>query len=306
LSTLSPAARAGVQMVLCTLLWAAFFVSGKLAVAEAGALAVAALRFLVAGVVLTVLLFAREADAFRLSGRDWLLALGLGATGVTLYNALTFLGLTMAPASEGAMISPSLNPVLTVFLAALWFKEPLSRNKVGGLMLAIAGLALIFGGPMLGAQMTGSRLLGDLLLLASGVAWSAYTLLGKLAAGRFSSLASTTYASVVGGVLLLPMAAQPLQAVQWGALTPAFWGHILFLALGSTVAAFMLFQNSIRLVGAANTVSYLPLIPIFGVLMGVVLLHERPTVLQMAGLAVAIAGVILANRPARQVVSASS
>lgn len=286
-------------MVLVTFLWAAFFVSGKLAVAEAGPLAVAALRFAMAGTVLAVWLVAKEKGAFRLSGRDWLLALALGATGVVAYNWLTFVGLTLAPATDGAMISPSLNPVLTVFLAALWFQEPLSRNKVLGLVLAIGGLALIFGGPMLTATSTPGRWLGDLLLLGSGVAWSAYTLLGRAATGRFSSLASTTYASVLGGLMLLPLAWGPLQTVQWSALSPAFWGHITFLALGSTVAAFMLFQSSIRLVGASNTVVYLPLIPIFGVLMGVVFLHERPGPLQVAGLVVAIAGVWLANRPAR-------
>ncbi|MOA68177.1 EamA-like transporter family protein [compost metagenome] len=68
----------------------------------------------------------------------------------------------------------------------------------------------------------------------------------------------------------------------------------------------MLFQSSIRLVGASNTVSYLPLIPIFGVLMSVGFLHDRPTSLQLAGLGVAIAGVIVANRPARVAQSASS
>jgi drug/metabolite transporter (DMT)-like permease len=286
-------------MVLVTLLWAAFFVSGKLAVAEAGPLAVAALRFAMAGTVLAVWLVAKEKGAFRLSGKDWVLALGLGATGVVAYNWLTFVGLTLAPATDGAMISPSLNPVLTVLLAALWFHEPLVKRKMAGIVLAIGGLALIFGGPMLAADTTPGRLLGDLLLLGSGVAWSAYTLIGKASAGRFSSLASTTYGSVLGGLMLLPLAWGPLQAVRWSALSPAFWGHITFLALGSTIAAFMLFQSSIRLVGAANTVSYLPLIPIFGVLMGVIFLHERPGPLQVAGLIVAIAGVWLANRPAR-------
>jgi drug/metabolite transporter (DMT)-like permease len=188
--------------------------------------------------------------------------------------------------------------VLTVFFAALWFKEPLTRNKTLGLGLAIAGLALIFGGPALSAHATAQRWLGDVLFMASGVVWSAYTLLGRLTASRFSSLASTAYAAIAGAMILLPFAWGELMQVHWGALSPAFWGHILFLALGSTILAFQLFQNSIRLVGAAGTVTYLPLIPIFGVILGVIFLREQPGPVQVAGLAVAIAGVVTANRKA--------
>lgn len=303
---LAPTTRAALQMLLCTLLWAAFFVSGKLAVAEATPMAVAALRFVVAGVVLAGMLATKEPSAFSLSKRDWGLAIALGATGVAAYNALTFLGLAIAPGTDAAMISPSLNPVLTVFFAALWFKEPLTRNKTLGLSLAIAGLALIFGGPALSAHASGQRWLGDVLFLVSGVVWSAYTLLGRLTASRFSSLASSAYAAMLGALILVPFAWRDLMHVHWASLSPAFWGHILFLALGSTILAFMLFQNSIRLVGAAGTVTYLPLIPIFGVGLGVLFLHEQPGPVQVAGLAVAIAGVVTANRRARPVADASS
>jgi drug/metabolite transporter (DMT)-like permease len=268
-------------------------------------MAVAALRFLVAGTALAVILARQEPQAFSLSKRDWGLAIALGATGVAAYNALTFLGLAIAPGTDAAMISPSLNPVLTVFFAALWFKEPLTRNKTLGLGLAIAGLALIFGGPALSAHASDKRWIGDVLFLVSGVVWSAYTLLGRLTASRFSSLASSAYAAMLGAVILLPFAWGDLVHVHWAALSPAFWGHILFLAFGSTLLAFMLFQNSIRLVGAAGTVTYLPLIPIFGVVLGVLFLHEQPGPVQVAGLAVAIAGVITANRRPRPVPASS-
>jgi drug/metabolite transporter (DMT)-like permease len=284
-------------MLLCTFLWAAFFISGKLAIAEASPLAVAAIRYYLAGTVLVAMLWRREPGAFKLSWRDLGLALALGATGVTAYNAFTFLGLMVAPATDAAMISPSLNPVMTIFLAALWFKEPLTKNKLIGLALAIIGLVLIFGGPAMAAQAHPERWIGDLLLAASGVVWSAYTLLGRLTASRFSSLASSTYASVLGGLLLTPLAWHDLMGVHWSTLSLGFWGQIAFLALGCTIAAFLLFQSSIRLVGAAGTVTYLPLIPIFGVALGALFLHERPGPLQLVGLAVAIAGVVTANRP---------
>jgi drug/metabolite transporter (DMT)-like permease len=291
-----PAASAVLDMLACTLLWGAFFVVGKLSVHEASPLVVVCLRFATASLVLVGLLAAREPRALRFGLRDLPLALGLGATGVAVYNLLAFNGFTLAPAADGAMISPSVNPVVTAILAALFFREPLSRAQVGGLVLATIGIGLIFGGPALSSAATTERLVGDGLFLLSALCWSAYTLLGKLSVGRFSPLASTTYGAVLGLLMLLPISATALLQAPWAGLTLAFWAEVLFLALGSTVAAFLLWYRALAKVGAARTASYLPLVPIFGVMLGVLTLGERPTAVQLAGMLLAVVGVYGAHR----------
>lgn len=295
--TVSRSGSAAAEMLGCTLLWGAFFVVGKASVGEARPLVVATLRFAVASVSLLALLVWREPQALRIGWRDGLLAAALGLTGVALYNGLAFYGFAYAPGSDGAMISPSLNPVITVLVAAFAFSEPLTRARLFGLLLALAGIALVFGGPSLASAATPERLFGDVLFVLSAVSWSAYTLLGKLAVRRFSPLASTTYAAVAGLAMLLPFAASDLARVRWGELSAGFWGAVAFLAWGSTVAAFLLWYHALGKVGAARTASYLPLVPIFGVALGVIALGDRPTSVQLAGMAIAVAGVYAANRP---------
>jgi len=287
---------AALDMLGCTLLWGAFFVVGKHAVHEAAPLVVATLRFAMASVVLVGLLAWREPRWLRPARGDLGLALALGATGVALYNAFAFFGFALAPASDGAMISPSLNPAVTVIGAAILFHEPLTRARVGGLVLALTGIALVFGGPVLASGGAGGRLTGDGLFVLSALAWSAYTLVGRHAVGRLSPLTSTTYAAVAGLLLLLPFSAPALARTSWGQLSWAFWADITFLALGSTVAAFWLWYRALAKVGAARTASYLPLVPVFGVGLGVALLGDRPTPLQLAGMAVAVVGVWAASR----------
>jgi drug/metabolite transporter (DMT)-like permease len=292
--------RATWQMMAVTLFWGGFFVFGKMAVAEAGPMVVASLRFWLAGAVLAVVLVIREPGALKISLRDWGLALALGVTGVAGYNALCFYGFQYAPASDGAMIAPSLNPALTALLAAWFFQEPLTRPKVIGQVLAIAGVVLIFAGPMLTAQGSGDRGFGDLLFVLAAAVWSIYTLLGKVAGRRFSPLASTTYSSVLGALIMLPFAWGDLMKVQWGTLSLQFWGIVGFIALFSTVAAFLLWYDAIRAVGASRTATFHLLVPIYGVALSAVLLGERPGVLQVVGMGLAIAGVYWASKaPAR-------
>jgi drug/metabolite transporter (DMT)-like permease len=289
-------AEAALDMLLVTLLWGAFFVVGKLSVHEGSPLVVATLRFALASVVLVGLLAWREPDALRPSRQDLGLALGLGLTGVALYNGLAFYAFAHAPASDGAMISPSLNPVVTSVAAAILFGERLGRARVLGLIVALVGITLVFGGPALESAATPERLWGDVLFVGSGLAWSAYTLVGKLTVGRLSALASTTYAAVAGLALLLPVSWPELARTAWSRLSLGFWASIVFLALGSTVAAFLLWYRALAKIGAARTASWLPLVPVFGVGLGVATLGERPTPVQLTGMALAVLGVWVANR----------
>jgi drug/metabolite transporter (DMT)-like permease len=284
-------------MLPCTLFWGAIFVCGKLAVQEGDPLVVATLRFIVALLVLVPLTLWREPRALRLTRQDLPWAFSLGLTGVAAYNGLVMLGLQWAPASDGAMITPTLNPLLTVLMAAVLFRESLTRNKLLGLGLAFGGVICVSAGAP-ATQAAGSmRLWGDLLFIGGAVAWSAYTLIGRAVAGRYSALVSTTLASLFGTLLLLPFSWRGLGALNWTALSPGFWASVLVLGILSTVVAFWLWHEAIHHYGASRAASFLPLNPVFGVLMAMWLLGEHLAAMQWVGMALAVAGVVIAIRP---------
>lgn len=289
--------RAAWQMLAVTLLWGAFFVCGKWAVAEAPPMAVGVLRFAIATVLMGAWLTWQEPSAWRLNARGWLLAGAMGLAGGTIYNGLSFYALQLAPATDGAMISPALNPMLTILLAAPLFGERLTAAKIGGVALGVLGLGLIFIEPMQTAAAGPSRFWGDLLFVAAAVAWSTNTLLVRASKGLFSPLACSTYVTVFGWLFMLPLAWADLGRLHWGALSAGFWGSIVFMAVGCTVVAFWLFYDAIGRVGASRTASYLLLIPVFGLVLGMVLLGERPSALQLAGMTVTLLGVWTATRP---------
>lgn len=282
------------SMTLMAILWAGAFVSGKLSVAAVPSEIVAFLRFLVAGLAMLLIMAAgRNMKDLGLTRRDIPLVLGLGASGIAGYNILFFRGLHLASASDGAMIIPTLNPLLTLFVAALLLGEPLTARKLTGASISLVGQVLIFWTLVQAAAQDPARLAGDLYYVASAVCWSTYTILGRIAARRFSPMASTTIASVTGALMLIPFALWYFPGST--GYTVKFWGHIFYLAIGATVGGFFLWSRGVHRLGASRAAVFINLVPVFTLVLAALILNERPTLLQLVGMLVVLSGVYLAG-----------
>lgn len=291
-------------MVLMAVLWAGGFVIGKLSVSTVPPEMVAFLRFLIAGLVLLGLLALRQRHALRLERRDWWLVLGLGATGIAGYNLLFFWGLRYSLASDGAMIIPTLNPLITLFVAPVVLGEALTSRKLAGAAVSLVGQVLIFWTLLEAAATDPARLQGDLFFVGSAVCWSAYSILGRIAARRFSPLASTTWGSLGGLLLLVPFA---LYAVPGSSgYSGFFWANAVYLALGATVAGFLLWSRGVHTLGASRAAVFINLVPVFAVTMAYLFLGERPGGLQVLGMLVVLAGVSLAGTTPRRIARGES
>ncbi|HYF92786.1 MAG TPA: DMT family transporter [Symbiobacteriaceae bacterium] len=281
------------SMVLMALCWAGAFVVGKLSVGTVPPEMVAFLRFFIAGLVLVVWMAWKEPQSFRLKKRDWWLVIGLGVTGIAVYNLLFFRGLQYSRASDGAMIIPTLNPLLTMFVAAMLLGEALTPRKLTGAAISVVGQVLIFWTLLEVVADDPVRMRGDLFYVASSVFWSMYSVLGRVAAQRFTPLAATTWASLSGVLMIAPFAlwaAPGSTGYTWG-----FWVDAVYLALGATVAGFVLWSRGVAILGASRAAVFINLVPVFTLLLSSVFLDDRPTALQVLGICVVLGGVYLSG-----------
>jgi drug/metabolite transporter (DMT)-like permease len=279
-------AAAYVVVALC---WSGSWTFGKLGVAQVPPIEMSALRFAIGGAVLLAIAITTRASF----GRDLRLVVVSAAFGILGYNALVFVGLTLAPASDGALIVPTINPVITaVFATALG--ERLTANRVAGLALAVVGAILIIAAAS-GLTFTGERVVGDLLMLGGAACWSVYATLGAITTRRGSPLGITAIASLAGAAMLFPLGFLEhgyADVLSWPA---SAWLDVGYLALFGTTISFVLFYWAVQRFGAgtASMVSYL--VPIFALVQAVVILGERPQPLEILGGAVILAGVRIAT-----------
>ena len=273
------------------LAWSGSWITGKLAVAGAPPLEISTARFVIAAVVLAAIALATRTDLGR--GNLWPIVLA-GFLGYCAYNAFVFVGLTMAPASDGALIVPTTIPVLTA-LAATFIGERLTTMKVAGFALASIGVALVIAAGQTAEEISNSRLIGDVLMVLGAVCWAAYTVLGTIAMRTRSPLAVVTIAAPIGALCLVPLGFLEHGYADVTAWSLSVWLNVLYLALIGSVASFILFYWVVRRVGAGVAAMTSYLVPVLTLAMAVVLLGDRPQPLQLVGGVVILAGVRLAT-----------
>jgi drug/metabolite transporter (DMT)-like permease len=293
------AARAGlyVRLALVAAFWGGQFIAGRVAAPMAPHFTTGALRFLLACMAFVALAYWREGGLPRPTAKQWPALLALGFAGIFGYNAFFFAGLQTVPAGRAALMM-ALIPIGTTLGAWLFFGERMTPVRLLGIALSLAGAAVVISHGDLAALIDGALGHGELLLLGSVLSWVAYTLIGRTGPKGLSPLATTTWAALVGTVLLCAVAVFEAPWSVLPRLPMVYWTAIVYLALLGTVAAFIWYLEGVRAIGGPRTAVFINLVPVFGVAFAALLLGESILPSMVLGGAMVIAGVLLTNRPA--------
>ncbi|HET6650615.1 MAG TPA: DMT family transporter [Candidatus Limnocylindria bacterium] len=273
------------------------WVAGAVAVDAAPPFTIAAIRFGVASVLLYAWAKLTNRPLSRVERSDWPIIAGLGLTAIAGYNWLFLTGLTLAPASDGAIIVPGLAPVFTAVIAGAVLHERLGLRGFIGLAVAAFGLFLVVN-PVGGT--TDHRLLGDLLFIAGAALWGVYSVIARVASRRFSAVSATLYGTAFGTLVLIPAAIleggeASIATAPAGALL-----SIAYLTVFGTVLAFVFLNMGVARIGAARASAFALLVPIIGVLSSVALLGEKLGPLTLVGGAVVLIGLWLIEHRGQQ------
>jgi len=254
-----------VTVALC---WSGSWTAGKLGVGAVPPIELSAIRFAIAGLLMFGI---ARATGASLGLARWKLLLVASFFGIFAYNALVFVGLTLGPASDGALIVPTLNPVMTVCLAT-FLGERLTRSKIAGIALATLGAAVVVVSAQSGLEFSSQRLVGDLLMLGGAACWSVYATLGVITTRSGSPLGVTAVACLAGSAMLFPFGFLEHGYQDVPAWPVTAWLDIAYLVVFATIIGFVLFYYAVRRFGAgtASMVSYL--VPMFALVQAVFLL----------------------------------
>jgi drug/metabolite transporter (DMT)-like permease len=141
---------------------------------------------------------------------------------------------------------------------------------------------------------------GDGLLLLTGLLGALYGLLAKRVLAVDSPATVTTYAMLIGTVLLLPAAALEGLVPAVGRLDGRLLALVVFLGVLGGAAAFLLWTWPLSRLTPTQVAVYVNLNPVVAALLGALLLGERRSGLFLLGFAAVVAGVLLVNWPGRR------
>lgn len=281
-------------LIFATAQWGANTLFGRLAVGEISPMQLGTLRWLFVAVVLGW--FTRRelaADWASLMTRPWLVIM-LGATGFTGFTAFLYLAAHHTTAANMSIIQGSM-PLFVFSFAWAIHGRPIGRAQAAGMVLALLGVALVASRGDL-AVLTGLAFnIGDLYMIGATICYAIYTV-GLESRPKASAISFFMVAVVAAFLTSLPLLAiEAMTApVHWP--TPTGWLLTLVVAIFPSCLAQLSFIRGVQLIGPGRAGMFVNLIPVFGASMAVVFLGEPFGWHQGAGLALVMAGIVLAQR----------
>jgi drug/metabolite transporter (DMT)-like permease len=266
-------------------------VAVKYAVGYVPPLPFAALRFVLAGLVLWAIVRLFEPEGGLRREDFWAMA-SLGLVGVALNNVAFTFGVSMTSASNTALVVATA-PLWGMLLGfALGWERP-SLKGVFGVGLALLGVAVIV---YRGLGTGETSLTGDLLVMAAAACWGSYAVLSLPLLKKYSPLAVAGYSMLFGGLAVLPLASLGLFRMDWGAVSAGGWAAFAYSAMVVAAFGFVSWQRGVSRHGANRMLVYQYLVTLVGVVSGVVLFSEGFGINKAIGAAILLAGVYLARR----------
>ena len=276
------------------LIWALNYIATKTVLREMDALTLASFRITLAAAIMTPI-FLLSTHKREVERADALKFTQLSLLGVVMNQMFFTTGLSMTTVSHSALLV-GLGPIYVLLLA--WFKglESLVPQKIVGMLLAFAGVAVL--GTEHGFNLKSGTLAGDLLTMCGSLAFSFYVVMAKQVARRYNSIEINFYLYLAAAALIVPVTMRQGALLDWGAVSWRAWVALGYTAAFASVAAYLIYFWALKHVTASRIAAFSYLLPVMATSFGILLLGERPSVHLYVGGALVLSGVYLAETAA--------
>lgn len=260
-------------LILTAVLWGGNAIAVKSILNEISPAMLILVRFAGISLILLTIIFFREGTKGWPSRQHIPALILMGFTGTVLNNGLQFTGLQYSTAINCTLIS-TLTPAMTALLTGIFLHEHMRKQQWLGIGVSFLGtLFLIAHGSWDNLQkLTFNQ--GDLLFVVAQFSWVFYSMLGQKVMEDMTPLATTAWASftgtlLMGVVILYEGIGAPVHLSYMG------WFSMVYMIIGSGVVAFIWYNVGVSVVGSNHAAIFMNIIPLAGMSLAVILLHEN-------------------------------
>ena len=287
---LSPEAKGMLFGLAAAVIWGAYLAMAKAGV-SAGLLPsdIAFVRYAVAGLIMLPWLMRHGIGSF--GGVGWARAVVLATLAGPLFILVGVGGYAFAPLAHGAVLQPAALTIGSLVLATIVLGDRPTIGRIVGVGVILAGLVVIAGPGLLVTQSLTP--IGDAMFITAGLMWAVFAILTKR--WSIAPLAATAAVSVLSAAVYAPayLATAGLDRILAAPATMIV-AQVIVQGVLSGVVAVIAFSKAAQLIGAARAAVFPALVPAVAIVLGVPVAGEVPTALQLAGLAVVSAGLLIA------------
>lgn len=174
----------------------------------------------------------------RVERRDIVKLFFASVFGIQLNQMLFLWGLSMTSPIDSSIIA-TVVPVLTMVLAMLFLREPITWLKAGGVFLGAAGAVLLVLLSIHGNSQA-SSLEGDILCIVSAMSYAVYLTAFRDTIVKYSPVTTMKWMFLFAAVVSVVVYWQPLVGVEYAGLSGRTWGGIAFVVVCSTFVSYLM------------------------------------------------------------------
>jgi len=256
------------------------------------AMQICSVRLVGAAITVFAALAVLRPSALRINWRDVPLLAVLGLVGMLLMSGLYFTAITLTTASVAAILLYT-SPIFILVFSCIFFKERFTRRKLLALLLAFFGCVLV-SGIADGGSITP---LGFFIGLGSGIAYASYSLFGRVALARYSSVTVSAYAfafAALGAVFFLDLPSLAASVGGSGSI-PLTVFALIALCLVSGVAPAVLYTYGLSRMEAGRAGILVCVEPMTATFISVAVYHEECSLLGWCGMLMILFAILLLN-----------
>jgi len=248
-----------------------------------------ALRFTLASITMLVAIKCRG-ETLRIDRQDWRMILWLGFLTNTLYQFFYVLGLART-STENAALLMALTPVFAFLIGVVTGRERFSPGILLGIILSLAGAAaiVIFASDSLSF----GSWTGNLLMIGAAFCWGWQSAESTRLLPKYGAIHLTVSTMIAGTALMLPISLPWLATQNFRGIPPMAWLGVAYSALLSIGYSYFVWAYALKEIGVSHTAVFNNVTPIVAGLSGWILLGERLSISQLAGVILVLTGVFM-------------
>lgn len=254
-------------------------------------------RYLIMPLCALALLAWRFGGRFpRVTRREFWQLARLGVAGHFLHVGMVTYGIHWSTAFSSSLIL-ACGPIFTLLILRFMGVEKLHKAQIGGVAVAFVGVLIFLSDKLLGGNWRATG--GDLFLLVAASFFSWYTVAAKPLIERHGGVVTMAYATLLGSIPVVLFSLPAGLSAPWGEASLAVWASLVWSVTVSAFLGWLVWGwiNAVR--GVARTAPLMYLMPPVAGLVAWLFAGEQYTAIKLAGAALTLVGVALAQFTSR-------
>lgn len=225
-------------------MWGLMSPIGKFALQEFSALSVTTFRMVGAAAAFWILsAFCKQE---HVNHKDMLKIFFASLFALVFNQGVFIFGLSMTSPIDASIVTTTL-PIITMIVAAIYLKEPVTNKKVLGIFVGAMGALILILSSQSGGDNGGSSIWGDLLCLLAQLSFSIYLTVFKGLTQQYSAITINKWMFIYASMCYIPFSYHDIAIIEWSAIsTIAIW-QVLYVVLGGSFIAYICVMSAQKL-----------------------------------------------------------